>query len=177
MTHTHHTHYVNRGFKKAAIVTAEYPDGTVDLVYFNGGPDGTPHAATHVRHDALGSEGTFYHNSEFATSLDSYEDDAKAEVTEREEKTKARAEAVAKSQAEAGEKARLERAKVRARDREYTDAEKEADAKADAEIANPVVPLHIEAPTKPLNYPEQPDTMDHPVPPANPVPPVEKEIL
>ena len=69
MTHLHHTHFVHFGTHKAAIVTAQHEDGSVDLVYFNGGADGTPHAATKVKHSYLGEDNTFHHHSEHVESL------------------------------------------------------------------------------------------------------------
>ena len=79
MTHSvHHTHYVHFGTHKAAIVTAQHEDGSVDLVYFNGGSDGTPHAATKVKHSHLGESGTFHHHHEHMESLVSASDHALA---------------------------------------------------------------------------------------------------
>ncbi len=69
LNHAHHTYYVHFGEHKAAIVTDQHPDGSVDLVYFNGGSDGMPHAATNVKHSALGEDGTFHHDSNFVYDM------------------------------------------------------------------------------------------------------------
>jgi hypothetical protein len=98
MTHTHHTHFVHYGTHKAAIVTAEHEDGSVDLVYFNGGSDGTPHAAVKVKHDLLGSDGSFHHHHEHAETLSTYAHDSEKEQAAKEAKAEARRKAVANAQ-------------------------------------------------------------------------------
>jgi hypothetical protein len=84
-THSHHTHFVHFGTHKAAIVTAEHEDGSVDLVYFNGGPDATPHAATKVKHSHLGEDGTFHHHHEHMESLVSASDEALSNAEKKQE--------------------------------------------------------------------------------------------
>jgi hypothetical protein len=153
LNHAHHTYYVHFGEHKAAIVTDQHPDGSVDLVYFNGGSDGMPHAATNVKHSALGEDGTFHHDSNFVYDMAEYKKNSEADQKDKEESAAKKADILAQSQEEAKAKARLEKAKLKLKAKAELDAEAAAEAAAEAELAQSVPPPPLAS--TPANVPPQ----------------------